>query len=155
VKQELVSARDELGSTTDELTAIKRQALELKTVIAFSPDGRVVASGNWDGSVILWDPQTRQPVGDPLRGHEDGVQSVAFSPNGRTLASGDSNGSVILWDTQRGQQIGEPLIGEPLRRDVPDVFSVAFSPDGKILASGGGAVILWDTQSRQQIGELN
>jgi WD40 repeat protein len=66
--------------------------------IAFSSDGKILASGGDDGSVILWDLQTRQPIGEPLRGHDEGVNSVAFSSDGKILASGGVDGSVILWD---------------------------------------------------------
>jgi WD40 repeat protein len=103
----------------------------------------MLASGGHDSTVILWDTQSHQRIGELLRDH-DGlvVSSVAFSPDGKILASGGHDSTVILWDIQSGQRIGEPL------RDHGGlgVSGVAFSPDGKILASGGydNTVILWD-----------
>src|ERR671915_573161 len=69
--------------------------------MAFSPDGRILASGGHDSSVILWDPQRGQQLGEPLQMPGDvGVNSLAFSPDGRILASGGHDSSVILWDPQ-------------------------------------------------------
>jgi WD40 repeat protein len=119
--------------------------------VAFSPDGKTLASTRGDGTVILWDVQSGQQLGEPLRGHDNWeVNSIAFSPNGKILASGDWNGTVILWDVQSRQPVGLPLRGHDVW-----VSSVAFSPDNKTLAlgNGDGMIILWDTRSGQQLGE--
>jgi hypothetical protein len=118
--------------------------------VAFSADGKTLASGSWDNTIILWDVETRQPIGQPLSGHSNVVFSVAFSPDGKTLASGSGDNTIILWDVETRQPIGQPLRGHS-----DDVNSVAFSADGKTLASGSGdnTIILWDVETRQPIGQ--
>ena len=73
--------------------------------IAFSPDGKLLASGS-NKSIILWDVETRQPLGAPLKAHKSYVSSVAFSPNGKTLASaGSLDYGIILWDMDKLQSL--------------------------------------------------
>jgi WD40 repeat protein len=93
-----------------------------------------------DNTIRVWDVESEQQIGEPLRGHSGSVYSVAFSPDGKTLASGSLDDTIRLWDVESGQQIGEPLRGH-----TSSVNSVAFSPDGKILASGSsdGTIRLW------------
>jgi len=65
--------------------------------VAFSPNGRTLASGNGDDTVRLWDVATGRQTG-ALAGHTGPVASVAFSPDGKTLASGSADDTVRLWN---------------------------------------------------------
>ena len=108
--------------------------------MAFSRDGKTLASGSDDGTVRLWDVATHRQIGSPLTGTPTrslrGVQPGRQDPGQR-----QPDDTVRLWDVATRRQIGKPLTGH-----TDDVVSVAFSPDGKTLASGSpdDTVRLWN-----------
>jgi WD40 repeat protein len=111
--------------------------------LAFSPDGKTLATGHGPvgavGWVKLWDVATGK-VKATLEGHTSIVLTVAFSPDGDTLASAGQDGAVKLWDVTTGKEKAT------LRGQGGWVLAVVFAPDGKTLAWGeqGGAIRLWD-----------
>jgi WD40 repeat protein len=113
--------------------------------VAFSPDGKHLASASADSTVKIWDTTTGQET-LTLQGHTDAVWSVAFSPDGQRLASASQDKTVKVWDAQTGKET------RSLPGHTSGVRSVAFSPEGKHLASTAG---VWDGLKRQWIsGEV-
>ncbi len=129
--------------------------------IAFSPDGRMIATAGIDSKVKLWDttraeqillgnrPPDLIPV-QSLAGHTGLVQSLAFSPDGTTLASGSTDGTIRLWDARRHTPLAI------LKGHTQSVQDVSFAPDAKTLASASSdqQVMVWNVQRRTRTATL-
>jgi WD40 repeat protein len=109
--------------------------------VAFSGDGRLLASASGDHTVRVWDLAAAKCV-SVLTGHTDQVFSAVFHPDGKRLASAGRDRAIWLWDLATGREVAR------LEGHTNYVFSLAFSPDGRSLASGSGdgTVRLWDTE---------
>ncbi len=117
--------------------------------LAYSPDGKILASGNLNDTIELWDAVTGQRL-RALVGHTHMVGSIAFSPDGKILASASNDASIRLWDVNLGQELLK-LTGHDNA-----VWGIAFSPDGKRLASAGSdkTLRLWDVQTGKIVNVL-
>jgi WD40 repeat protein len=116
-----------LDTATGKITATLGESKHETFAIAFSPDGKLLASGGADAIVRIWTVgQAAKPV--ELKGHSDWINGLAFSPNGKLLASGSTDRTVQVWNTADWT----PVVSLPQAVTEP-VTGVAFSPDGATL----------------------
>jgi energy-coupling factor transporter ATP-binding protein EcfA2 len=118
--------------------------------IAFSPDGRLVASGGSDHMVKIWEVHSGRLL-QQLIGHASTVRSVDFSSDGRLLASGSGDKTVKMWEISSGHLL------QTLSNHTEAVSSVAFSPDSRLLASGSAdkTVKVWEVNSGRLLHTLS
>ena len=118
--------------------------------VAYSRDGKWLATASFDGAVKVWDIQLRKER-LTLRGHSSDVRAVVFSPNGTSLATGSTDGTAKIWDVNKTGN-SAPFPGGHTAR----ISSVAFSPDSRLLMTGSidRLVKLWNLDRAQQQSSL-
>jgi len=118
--------------------------------IAFSPDGKIIASGSFDKTIKFWDPNQGKLL-YTIEGHKSAVYTIAFNPDGKRLVSGSRDKTVKIWNPETGELL-ENLTGHE-----EAVHSVAFSYDGEIVASGSSdkTVKLWDRDTGKLLETLS
>ena len=142
---------------TGTLTSTLTEHTSWVRSLAFSPDGKTLASGDESKTIFLWDVKggdRRATFKIPAGG---GHHALAFSPNGNFLASGSFNGTIYLWNATKTEERWWDAVGQYMPSLVINghnarVTNLAFSPDGKTLISGSqdGTVRAWDTLTGSQ-----
>jgi WD40 repeat protein len=117
--------------------------------LAFSPDGKMIASGSQKNTIRLWDVETGQEL-KVLTGHTSAVVGLCFSPDGKTLASSSWDRTIRLWDVAGGNEVRR------IDGHQGGVNSITFSADGKKLlsASGDGTARIWDAAGGNELQQL-
>lgn len=129
-----------------------RTGVEEVTAMAFSPDGKALATVTDGGKVTLWD--AAKGTSKELSKKKGSIEHLAFSPDGKTLATGDAKGHVKFWKTKKGAKSHSLAKRKAFAgSDHNGVTALAFSPDGKLFADGGsdGIVRLWKAEKRKSI----
>ncbi|MEO9854033.1 MAG: caspase family protein [Reichenbachiella sp.] len=129
-------------------TVIQRGHRAAVRAVAYSPDGKFLATGSRDNSIKLWQVSTGREIRTFL-GHLNPVNTLTFDPTGQWLASGSSDNSIMIWEVATGK-VRTKITGHKKR-----VSSLDFSADGALLASGGWdrLVYVWNAASGEKVGE--
>lgn len=117
--------------------------------VAFSQDGKTLASGGEEKSIIIWSiAGVERRINLP--GHAKEVNSVAFAPDGRTLLTASDDQTARLWDVSEGRELAS------IQDHNGPIKAVAFATDGRRFATGAGdkLIKLWDTKTRRVLATL-
>ena len=122
------------------------EANEWVYALAYSPDGKTLASSGNAATVQLWDTE-KHTIKKSLIGHRDSVVAVSISSDGQLLASGSDDTTIILWNLATAEKIAS------LKKHKGSLISLVFSPDGKFLVSSDdqNAVLIWDVATEKVV----
>lgn len=114
--------------------------------VRFSPDGKWIAAGTWDGDILIWDAQSLKLV-KTLTGYPDFIYSIDFSPNGNRIMAIGRSYAAMVWDVKTGDVLANVRTGS---------FGGVFLPDGVQVAVAGSqnvAIMIWDVEKDLRVAE--
>jgi WD40 repeat protein len=122
------------------------------TSIAFSLNGQLLATGDEYGTIVVWELDHFEPMGQPRTGHPTAISSLAFRSDGEKLISGSADGTIVLWHVS-----DESWLSDSLHGHAGWLTSIEFHPDGQLLLSGSwdGTVKIWNIESGEIVGEID
>jgi WD40 repeat protein len=131
------------GAVIAELDGHTREVMH----VAFSPDGRTVATCSRDFKTRFWDAATGQPLGEPVT-HTSWVHAAAISPDGKTLLTGSDKEQLVIWRLADRERLAEIV------RHAGVVRAVGFTPDGRLYLTGSVDAMarVWDARTRRPVG---
>ncbi|EIW76933.1 WD40 repeat-like protein [Coniophora puteana RWD-64-598 SS2] len=120
--------------------------------IAYSPNGRYIATCSKDTTIRIWSSITGEQDGQTLEGHTSDVNTISYSPDGNSLVSGGDDDTVRFWDVGNGHTQAD----DPIALHGSSVWSVQYSPNGRLVASAGydGFLKLWDSLTHKFVAEF-
>jgi WD40 repeat protein len=147
--QPTAEAQQSLFDALMSANRVKKFVHTSETLVSLdvSPDGGTIATGEFDGHIVLWDAAALQPR-STLEHGKAVVESVAFSPDGSMLASADFE-SVILWDASSGRKV------RALENHHGRTTKVAWHPDGATVIANGDAIVFWDVATGVERGTID
>jgi RNA polymerase sigma factor (sigma-70 family) len=146
------------GKLIRQMTPPRRDLVGTATSVAFSPDGKLLASGHGDKTARLWDVATGKQLQKLDVCDNNRVSCVAFSPDGKTLATGGhyEEHALRLWDVATGaERYG---VRGNVHGEIGGVEALAFAPDGKTLVTAGGNdkdIRLWDAATGRELRKFH
>ena len=141
-----IESREQLWNAEGKESTSNKPFTGWVNALAFSPGGKMLASGGTDKIVQLWDSATGKPIAT-FTGHTNGITALTFSPDNRTLASGSADGTVQFWNIKTQNPLPIHITGHTMR-----VETATFFKDNTTLATvtHDGVINLWDVKTSQK-----
>ncbi|MFN2188492.1 MAG: WD40 repeat domain-containing protein, partial [Candidatus Promineifilaceae bacterium] len=123
---------------------------------ALSPDGNLLATGQFDGVAKLWNLETGQEE-QVFEGHDDTIMAVDFHPTEQKIATASMDGSARVWDMATGEELLRIEGHEVVSDFFTGVLGIAYSPDGRMIATSGGdgKIRTWDAATGEALLTLD